>query len=312
MTVAAAFFVAAFMGRAYGQSLARVAMNSFPADTVHVEYSDIHALRALPDYSSLRSRFVGPRLNALESSLAQLGIQESQIDVLVIGWRPASGGMDLYGIASGQFNLADIKASARKREISPENIDGVPAYCVGAGLLTECALVFSPTQGAFGTLETLSELMDVRHSAKPSLESNSDFAALVAQAEQQDPIWGVAQGKGVTDWFKGWISNSGPVQLDWSKVFSNVKSLEYGIQAGDNVQLSLKLNCNSANAAGSLQQVLEGLKLAQQLAWQNQNPGQANPFAGTDIGLDGSRVSLKMAATYLQLGKIQTVGSTGK
>jgi hypothetical protein len=294
---------------AFGQSLAQDALASFPVDTVHLEYSQPQVLRALPDYSDLQQRYVGRRLKDLESSLNQLGIQEDQIDELALGWRRSGGGMDLYGLASGRFGLAGIQQSAQRRGISPESVGGSPAYCVGAGIDTVCVLMFNSSRGAFGRLGTLSEIMDVRHSAKPSLGSNSKFSSLVDQAQKQDPIWGVAEGPGVADWFNGWMSNSGSVQLDWTKVFSNVTSLAYGIQTGSEVELSLKLNCSSDDAAMSLRQVLEGLKLAQQLAWQNQNPNQPNPFQGTDIELDGTEVSLQMAATFGQLGKLQTVGT---
>ncbi len=309
LSLTLAIFLAAIAGQAFGQNLAQDALSSFPADTVHIEFSSPQRLRSLASYNDLRHRFVGQKLVDLETTLGKLGIQESQIDDLVLGWRPSGSTMELFGLASGHFDIAGIKKSAQQRGIAPENLGGSPAYCVGAGVSTECALIFDSTHGAFGTLETLSDIMDVRQSAKPSVGSNSGFSQLVDEAPKQDPIWGVAEGPGVADWFNGWISNASSVQLDWTKVFSNVDSLTYGIETGDNVKIALRLNCNSPDSATSLRQVLEGLRLAQQLAWQHQSPNQPDPFEGTEIELNGSEVTLKMAATFGQLGKLQSIGA---
>ena len=146
--------------------------------------------------------------------------------------------------------------------------------------------------GAFGSLTVLTSMLEARNDQIPSLNSDNRFSGLVAGANKDAPIWGVAVGSAVADWFRAWMPNQGNIKLDWGKVFGDVNSLTYSVVAGDNVTLGLKMDCKSPDSAASLRQVLEGLKLAQQIAWDSQNPGKPNPYRGMEVGLSSNQVSL--------------------
>jgi hypothetical protein len=123
----------------------------------------------------------------------------------------------------------------------------------------------------------------------------------VRGANKEAPIWGVAVGVAVADWFRGWMPNQGNLKLDWGKVFGDVNSLTYSVAAGDNVTLGLKMDCNSSQSAASLRQVLEGLKMVQKIAWDAQNPGKPNPYQAMNVGMDGNQVSLDLTTGYAEL-----------
>jgi hypothetical protein len=144
-------------------------------------------------------------------------------------------------------------------------------------------------------------LLEAREGQIPSLGSDNRMASLVAGADKEAPIWGVAVGAAVTDWFRGWMPNQGNLKLDWGKVFGDVNSLTYSVAAGDNVTLGLKMDCKSSESAGSLRQVLEGLKLVQQIAWDSQNPGKPNPYKAMNVGMEGNQVSLSLTTGYAEL-----------
>jgi hypothetical protein len=144
-------------------------------------------------------------------------------------------------------------------------------------------------------------MLEAREGQVPSLSSDNRFPSLVASADKDAPIWGVAVGSAVADWFRGWMPNQGSIKLDWSKVFGDVNSLTYSVAAGDNVTLGLKMDCKSSESAASLRQVLEGLKLVQQIAWDSQNPGKPNPYQAMNVGQDSKQVSLKLTTGYSEL-----------
>jgi hypothetical protein len=73
------------------------------------------------------------------------------------------------------------------------------------------------------------------------------------------------------------------------------------VAAGDNVTLGLKMDCKSSESAASLRQVLEGLKLIQQIAWDSQNPGKPNPYQAMNVGRESNQVSLKLTTGYAEL-----------
>jgi hypothetical protein len=283
------------------QDLVSEALSGFPTETIRLEFSNPAKLRSLPNYASLRQRYVGPKLRKLVDTLGQLGVGEDDITGLVLGWQPGSTEMTLYGFATGRFNAQAIAGSAAQRNITPTPVAGKQAYCLEAGLAGTCVVVLGDSAGAFGSLTALTSMLETLDNQTPSLSSNARMSSLVASANKDASIWGVAVGPAVADWFKGWMPNQGSIKLDWGKVFADVDSLTYSVAAGEDVTLGLKMNCKSAAAATSLRQVLDGLKLAQQLAWDYQNPGKPNPYKAMNTALDGEQVSLSLTTGYAEL-----------
>jgi hypothetical protein len=286
----------------FGQDLVAKALSSFPADTIRVEYSNPATLRELPNYASLREHYTGPRLKKLVASMAELGVAETDVDELVLGWNSDGKTLNLYGFAGGHFRSDALNAAAAARNLPPQQIGGKTGYCLGAGLESECVVVLSSTEGAFGKLASLSQIMQTLNGGGASVESNTNFARVVKAEQGGAPIWGVASASAVASWFQGWMPRQSAVQMDWQKVFQGVDALGYKVHTGSNVQLDLEMFCKSGADAGRLLQVLEGLKLAQQIAWQNQYPDKSNPFQQMELTQDGSQLGINLVANYSAIG----------
>ena len=135
------------------------------------------------------------------------------------------------------------------------------------------------------------------------------FTQLLTDTRKDAPIWGIALSVAVADWFSGWLSQQNSLKLDWTKVFQKVESLTYSIDAADKVTTDLKLNCVTPEDAVTLRQVLDGLKMAQQLAWQVQNPGRANPYEQMTVSLNGKQIGVQLAMGYMDLQLAPGVGA---
>ncbi len=291
----------ALPGALCAQDLVKEALAGFPPDTIRMEYSSPVKLRKISNYESLRQRYQGPRLQKLESALGQLGIREGDVDELILGWQTGSTEMNLYGVASGHFDPQAIAQAAQNRAMPPTPIGNQQAFCLQGGLEGTCITALSNSLGAFGSLSALTALLEARAGQRPGLGSNPKMAALIDQANKDAPIWGVATGPAVGDWFKNSMPSQKDIKLDWSKVFQDVESLSYAVNAADKVTVEVNMNCATAEAATSLRQILEGLKLAQQLAWQSQNPNRPNPFDATQLDLKGNQILLKLTTDYSDL-----------
>ena len=294
------------------QDFVTTALSGLPTQTLRVEYSSPAQLRKLTNYQSLRGKFLGPRLQQLEGALDQIGIHEDDIENMMIGWKPGDKEMDLYGYASGHFDKAQVANRAAAQNLTPTPISGQQAYCLTAGLAGTCIVILENSLGAFGPLTALTSLLEAHAGQAPGLNSDERFTGLLAQTRKDAPIWGIALESAIGDWFRGWLSLQSSLKLDWSRVFEKVDSLIYSIDAADKVNLDMKLNCAAAEDAATLRQVLEGLKMAQQLAWQEQNAGRANPYEAMNVSLDGKQVALQITLGYAELQLTSGVGATNK
>lgn len=217
--------------------------------------------------------------------------------------------MDLYGYASGHFSKSQVATTAAANNLTPTPISGQAAYRLTAGITGTCVVILEDSLGAFGPLSTLSTLLDTHAGQAPSLNSESRFSSLLGEVNKNAPIWGIALSGAVADWFGGWMSNQNTLKLDWSQVFQKVDSLTYSIQAADTVNLNMKLNCATAADATTLRQVLDGLKMAQQLAWSAQNPGQANPYSAMNVDVNDRQIGLQLSMAYSQLTVASGIGA---
>ncbi len=295
------FLFFCLVSSAGAQDIVKEALASFPPQTIRLEYSRPAKLRELPDYQSLRARYAAESLRSLEASLSKLGIEERDIDELVLGWQASGTGMTLEGLAAGHFNSGDMARRAAAQKLAPVPLSDFKAYCFGEEPTSTCVLAFNQTRGAFGPLSALAALVEARQGTGAGIGPDSHFAALVNEAHTDDPIWGAAIGQAVADWFKGWMPGQQEVELDWPKAFQTVESLSYGVQTADKARLNMKLDCTTAEAAANLRQVFDGLKMFQQLAWQNKNPGRLNPFESLVIDARDREVLLTLTTAYSAL-----------
>ena len=291
------------------EDLVTTALAGLPTQTLRVEYSSPSKLRKLSNYQGLRGKFLGPRLQQLESALGQIGIHENDIDEMMIGWKPGDKEMDLYGYAAGHFDKAGVASRAAAQSITPTPISGQDAYCLAAGVTGTCVVILENSLGAFGPLAALTTLLEAHEGQAPNLSSDQRFATLIGGVNKDAPIWGVALGSGIADWFGGWLAGQNNVKMDWGKVFEKVDSLTYSIDMADKVGLDMKLDCATPEDARTLQALLEGLKTVQQLSWSAQNPGRANPYAAMNVDAHDKLIDLKITMAYSELALAGGVGT---
>jgi hypothetical protein len=283
------------------QDLVKEALASFPMDTVHLEYSSPAKLRQLPEYSRLHERYLGPSLRNLEAHLASLGVRESDLNEVVLAWQPASSGLSMEGIALGQFDPEAMARQAESRGVAASPIGSTSAYCFGSTDTSPCVAVLGRGLGAFGTLEAIRAIIDIRGGETSGLSANPSFSSLVNASRKDTPIWGVATGSAIEDWFKTGMPVQKNLPIDLSTVFKNVQSLAYSVAPTDRVRVNVEMTCTSAASAGVLRQQFDTLRLFQKMAWQQQYPGAANPFEDLTIGASGSTLTLTMSTPYSAL-----------
>jgi hypothetical protein len=309
LTLTAVLLIAGIATPLSAQDLLTEALSWFPSETIALEYSNPSTLRSLPNYQGLRTRYLGRNLKVLEASLARLGIHEGDIDEMALGWEAASGNtMQYEGLATGRFDAASTDRHAASAGIVGHPVEGFKAYCLPSDPNSSCIVILDSSLGMFGPLPILQGMLRARQGQGPTIGSNAQFTDLVHSAQSDAPIWGVALGQAVAKWFKAWMPGEKNFQMDWSTAFKDVGALSYRIEAGDNVQLHVKLDCTSEQGASSVRQLLEGLKLIQQLAWHTTNPNQPNPFQNIEVEAVNRQVSLNMTADYAALEHMGPLG----
>jgi hypothetical protein len=296
--LAAGLTLLAAAGAAPAQELVKEGLDSFPPDTIRLEYSNVAKLRTLPDYTTLHKHYLAPSLRALETQLATLGVQENDISEVVFAWQLAGSGMSFEGLASGRLDSQAMARQAATQNITTLPLGSDSAYCFGSTDDAPCVTALGGSLGAFGTLDELRALVAARGGQNPGLRSNAAFTSLVNRETRDAPIWGVAVGPAIEDWFKVSLPVTKNLPVDLATVFHSVQSLGYIVEPTDRVRVSMELNCTSAAAAGNLRQQFDALRLFQRMAWQRQYPNVANPFDDLSVSANDTTMTLSMSTPY--------------
>jgi hypothetical protein len=296
--LAAGLTLLAAAGAAPAQELVKEGLDSFPPDTIRLEYSNVAKLRTLPDYTTLHKHYLAPSLRALETQLATLGVQENDISEVVFAWQLAGSGMSFEGLASGRLDSQAMARQAATQNITTLPLGSDSAYCFGSTDDAPCVTALGGSLGAFGTLDELRALVAARGGQTPGLRSNAAFTSLVNRETRDAPIWGVAVGPAIEDWFKVSLPVTKNLPVDLATVFHSVQSLGYIVEPTDRVRVSMELNCTSAAAAGNLRQQFDALRLFQRMAWQRQYPNVANPFDDLSVSANDTTMTLSMSTPY--------------
>jgi len=227
------------------------AVLAFPAQTTSLEYDSLSALRALPNYRTLRKQYSGEGLQRAQKDLLSLGISEDQLSEVVT----AAGANGFFGLLAGGFRAAAAAKEAVRHGMAQTALEEGAVFCAADGF---CFLLPMGEEGRvfFGTLAQLRALSDVRQARAPSLRSNATFLNLIGRMEPHAPVFGIAPGSEIGQWIGDSIPPAMSSRVDFSRLFSGIESFGYSVKLDSKAHVALNLFCTSEQAATLLRDTL--------------------------------------------------------
>jgi hypothetical protein len=228
------------------------AMLVFPAQTQSLEYDNLAALRNLPNYRALQQQFSGTVLQQAKLAIAKFGMEEEQVDELVLGSTTAA----LYGLLSGTFNRSHAVKVALKKGISPLVVNGEEIFCPGAGI---CLLFLEDSVAAFGTSEQLKTMLDARQDIITRLSSNRNLIDLIYATDRRAPVRGAAFGSRLDAVIANAFQATAGRGFDWVQYSALISTFGYSLNLDGKAHVSAMLECKTSAAAVLLRQMLGAL-----------------------------------------------------
>ena len=231
------------------------ALNTFPADTLQVAFTNLAVLRSLSVYPQIRQRILNRQMRAFEDFLRPMGIEpEKDIDEVMLGWRGEMVGPAGYlGLAAGRFQPALIQQYFEHTGLPSRQYDGADLYAFGSGADPDDLFftLFDSSIAAFGRLSDLKAMLDARQGSINALNSNADFVNWQGELDSTAPQWGIMNGKSAGNLAGAWMAPSGQKNVDLSSLGRSVRALLYRVQWDTGFTAQLFMVCNTPeNAAG--------------------------------------------------------------
>src|ERR1700685_4433873 len=136
----------------------------------------------------------------------------------------ASNGSSFYGLISGSFNGAAALKAAPKNAKTPLGQEA--ALCTATQV---CITFIEDSVAAFGTLDQLTAIQQVRSGPALALSSNRTLANLLTQADFSAPVIGIAPGLELNTWMNDSAAKALLNQSSVAAAVGMVTSFEYSV-----------------------------------------------------------------------------------
>ncbi len=282
-----------------GQSAARDALPTFPADTRQILYSNLAQLRALPDYSRLRPLIITQQLSSFEGILRAFRADpEKEIDEVVMGWRGEAGGSVSFGLAEGQFHPDATHDYFVQHQISYQQYQGYELYGFGSSTEPDALFFtfFDSSTAIFGRLSDLKALLDVRAGVKPALQSNASFVSAEGELEGSAALWGIVQGGLASSEVLPVLTGGAKTPGDPKELLAPIRMVIYRLDWDGQLTMHMSLLCRDAESAAKLSQALALFRAARPTptakSTSASSAGVMPLLQGMDSQTNGSRIDL--------------------
>jgi hypothetical protein len=303
-----------FPARLAADQLPGEALNTFPADTLQVAFTNLATLRTLAVYPQIRQRILNRQLRAFEDFLRPMGIEpEKDIDEIMLGWRGEMVGPSGYlGLAAGRFQPALIQQYIQQTALPVRQYDGADLYAFGSGGDPDDLFFtfFDSTLAGFGRLGDLKAMLDARQGSMNALNSNSDFVNWQGELDGTSPQWGILNGKSAGNLAGLWLAPSGQKNVDLSSLGRSVRALLYRVQWDSGFSAALFMVCDTPETAAGFGNLIGLLQQASKQPTKAGGMALPTILQSIQTQRDGARLELDVSGPPEMLDQILPQGGS--
>lgn len=279
-----------------GQSAARDALSTFPADTEQLAYSNLTELRALPDYAAIQQRLLTPQLSGFQDFLRAMGTDpEKDVSEVTLGWRGDPTDLsDYFGLAWGNFDPGRIHDYFQNQKLAFQQYGGYDLYPFGSGAdRRDLFFAFASSSSAmFGRLHDIKALIDVLAGSRPALGSQREFGDWEGELEGTAPQWGIATGAAAANRAAPWLAAGARMNVDPKTLLAPVHAVLYRIDWNGGFTTHMSVVCNSAQDASVIAKLVSAYQAARGNDSTHLGMGLEAFVQSMQVTANGSRVEL--------------------
>lgn len=288
------------------------ALNTFPADTLQVAYTNLATLRTLSVYTQIRQRMLNRQLHAFEDFLRPMGIEpERDVDEVMLGWRGEIVGPAGYlGIAAGRFQPDLIQQYFQRTGLPVRQYNDTNLYAFGAGSDPDDLFFtfFDDSLAGFGRLTDVKAMIDARNGSANALNSNSDYVNWQGELDGTAPQWGIMNGKSAANMAALWLAPNGGKSLDLTSLSRSVHALLYRVQWDTGFNAALFVVCDTPETASGLNNLITFMQQATKSPSAATGAPAANILQNMEAHRDGARLELDASGPPEMLDQILPQG----
>src|SRR5256885_15920927 len=237
----------------FGSSLASATRAVIPADIQQIINVDYRGMEDSQSGKALKARVLPEQLKKFESALKGVGIDpEQDVEQLTFASFRVKSGLQIVGIAQGEFAANKVMARLKTKKIKPTKYRESSMYPLDGGL---SMTLLDNYNMLFGDSAALKTALDVRDGIGSSLNSNSAITDMISSVDS-DTIWSVLDEKGTQEMTKSALGEASNL-ADYNAIKNRIKNSAYKMDFGNGVKFNLNVNTSDAFTAATLKTLLQ-------------------------------------------------------
>jgi hypothetical protein len=284
----------------YGAQLGGDARSAIPRDVQQIIVVDYRAMQNSQAAMDLKGRVLPPELKQLEQALKASGLNENHdVDELCFAAFRAGDGESTrtVGIAQGQFPVADILATFRKKKVKAKIIRANKIYPMGnSGMLVA---FLDQTTMVFGSSDAVKSSLDARDGVAPNFLSNENMMSMM-QAVDTEPLWSILDQKGTQFMMHGVLGDASQL-TDYETVKKRLLNSRYTMNFQNGVKFSLDVVTPDTFSAATMSSLLNAAALYKKVSGST---AEKQAIDGTVISSNAGTLEVRFAASDSQFSSL--------
>jgi hypothetical protein len=265
-------------------------LTMFPKESGELAYANLKEARAFPWFNQLKEQMLPAKFREFETFLSSAGIDpNTQVTELTWALVPSKSSTDnaagavptmdqIVGVALGQFNPAS--AEAYFNDLFFFFIDSNTA--------------------AFGQRQQLEKMIGIRYGEGQGLYANTDFSALVDQANGSGTVWAVLSPAYTRLAMQQLVPETSQFPAA-AQLTSKLKAMTISIKGSSGVDAKFEAVCGSTDDANTFAALLTAGLMYRKYQVGNSNPELGALLDSAQVTPAGDRLDVKLSLTDDQM-----------
>jgi hypothetical protein len=275
----------------------------FPKDVSELRYVDLSGARQFAWFPQFQEQLVPDCIPGFERFLQEAQVQQPpSIDQVAWARVSISGNAQLVAIGVGQFDLETIKSFLDSWGASSIKIGPYEVYAslTNLGMSDGYFSLVDSTTVAFGPLEGLRRVLEIRAGKEANVSANAGMMSLIRQVNDDTFFWSAL----VSAKAEKAIQHLTPELMKFPQakdVVGKLKGLLISMKVSDDIQLDFKVDSASPGDAVVLSQLLDASLLSKRFQSGESNPDLIKVLDGMVVTPSGNQLDIWLPVTDDQM-----------
>ncbi len=275
---------------AYAASLGTATRSVIPMDVQQIINVDYRRMKGSDTAMAMKAKLMPQNMKQFEDALKGIGVDPDRDleQITLASFRTKSNGLQIIGVAQGQFPRKKLGLRLTKQKITGKKINGSAVYPMAGGM--QMTFLDDWTM-LFGDGAAVQAALDARDGSSMSLNANSDVTDMIASVDQ-GTIWSVLDAAGTQTMLKSALGTAADL-AEFETLKKHVTGSHYTVDFDHGVDFNLSVITSDNIAASTLSSILKAGLLFKKVS---ASPVEKSAIEDTTVDSDAGRLVVHFKA----------------